>query len=132
MKLSPLQYGVLALVMFSASMIGGTTGCMSPATVAPAGTVVYVRGELDATLGNRLEAVDKATNTALTDLRFVRTSEKKDALVSLYEVRTAEDKKVSVKVYRITDTLTKVRIRVEIFGSETLSRTILEKIQAEL
>jgi hypothetical protein len=120
--------------MLASTLIGGATGCMSggASTLAAPGTVIYARGELDATLGNRLEAVDKATNTALTDLRFMKLSEKKDALVSLYEVRTAEDKKISVKVYRITDTLTKVRIRVDHFGDQALSRTILEKIQAEL
>jgi len=132
MKLSQPWFSGLALAVLSAGIIGGLSGCATPPTVAPAGSVVYMRGELDATLGNRFDAVDKATNTALTDLRFVRTSEKKDALVSLYEVRTAEDKKVSVKVYRITDNLTKVRIRVDIFGREALSRTILDKIQAEL
>jgi hypothetical protein len=135
MKLIHLPCRALALgLLLIATAIGDSTGCASlgDRTVATAGTVVYVRGELDATLGNPFEAVDKAANTALTNLRFVKTSEKKDALVSLYEVRTAEDKKVSVKVYRIKERLTKVEIRIDLFGSEMMSRTILEKIQAEL
>ena len=135
MKLIHLRGRTVSLGLWLAAIaIGGSTGCTSlgDRAVAPAGTIVYMRGELDATLGNPFDAVDKAANTALTNLRFVRTSEKKDALVSLYESRTAEDKKVAVKVYRINETLTKVVIRIDLFGGERLSRTILEKIQAEL
>src|SRR2546430_2002852 len=78
---------LLLATILATTLIGGATGCMNggASTLAAPGTVIYARGELDATLGNRLEAVDKATNTALTDLRFIKLSEKKDALVDRFK-----------------------------------------------
>jgi len=111
-----------------------SSGCIAvvAGAAAGAGTVAYVRGELETTVGKPFDTVDHATNSALTNLRFMRLSEKKDALLAHYEVRTAEDKKVTIKVSRVTDQLTRVDIRVGLFGNESLSRTIMDRIQAEL
>jgi len=46
--------------------------------------------------------------------------------------RTATDTKIVINLNRVTDTLTKVYIKVGVVGDETLSRLILDKIYAEL
>ena len=83
-------------------------------------------------MGHPLDAVDSAANRAAEQLRFVKISESADALSRVITLRTAEDKKIEVKLTRTTDTVTRVRIRVGVFGDETISRLLLEKTQANL
>src|SRR6185369_6313260 len=100
-----------------------STGCIAVAAAgAGAGTVAYIRGELDASLSNNLDVVDGATNRAIEQLRFAKISESADAIARVITLRTAEDKKIEVKLTRTSDAVTRVRIRVGIFGDETLSR----------
>jgi hypothetical protein len=93
---------------------------------------LYIRGELDAPIGNSLDVVDGAANRAVEQLRVAKISESADALARIITLRTAEDKKIEVKLTRMSDTSTRVRIRVGLFGDETISRMLLEKIQANL
>lgn len=113
--------------------IAFTSGCLAVAAgAAGAGAVAWVRGELDASIGNSLDAVDRATNRAAEQLKFVKIAESADALARVITLRTAEDKKIEVRLTRTTDTVTRVRIRVGTFGDESVSRLLLEKIQANL
>jgi hypothetical protein len=107
-----------------------TSGCfVLAAGAAGAGTVAYIRGELDATLPNNLDAVDAATNRAIQHLQFVKVSESKDALSAVITARTAQDKKIEIRLDKAGDALTRVRIRVGIFGDETISRALLDAIK---
>jgi len=109
------------------------SGCLLVAAgAAGAGTVAYVRGELDASLGNGYESVVLASNRAIDQLQFKKISESKDALKALLIARTASDKKVQITVIKVSETLTKVEIRVGVFGDQALSTTILEKIKGSL
>ena len=101
-------------------------------TSAGAGTVAYLRGELEATLSGNLEQTNKAVNRAIEELKFVRISENKDALLALTVVRNAADQRIEVRQDVVGEKLTRVRIRVGVFGDEKLSRTLLERIQAKL
>jgi hypothetical protein len=116
-----------------AGMVILQSGCLVIAAgAAGAGTVAYIRGELDATLGNKYDAVVQATNGAITQLQFVKVGDKKDALSAELTARTAEDKKVQITIKTVADNLTKVEIRVGFWGDETMSRTILDKIKSNL
>ncbi len=109
------------------------SGCLLVAAgAAGAGTVAYVRGELDASLGNGYESVVQASNRAIDQLQFKKISESKDALKAVLIARTASDKKVQITVTKVSETLTKVEIRVGVFGNEALSTTILEKIKSSI
>lgn len=99
---------------------------------AGAGTVAYLRGELEATVGGNLEQTNKAVNRAIEELKFVRISESKDALLALTVVRNAADQRIEVRQDIVGEKLTRVRIRVGVFGDEKLSRTLLDRIQAKL
>lgn len=121
-------FGVLLL-----SSVAATSGCLAVAAGAGAGAAVaYVRGELSVTLSSDYEATSRATDRAIEQLQFARISERKDALLNLVEARNAADKKVSIRLENTARELTKVRIRVGIFGDEALSMAILDKIKANL
>ena len=132
MRSTPVRVRLIAALL-AALPIAFTSGCLAVAAgAAGAGTVAYIRGELDAALSYNLDAVDRATNRAAEQLRFAKINEGSDALARVITLRTAEDKKIEVKLTRTTDTLTQVRIRVGVFGNETVSRALLDKIQANL
>ncbi|HWL14250.1 MAG TPA: DUF3568 family protein [Opitutus sp.] len=123
---------VLALALLAAVL--GTSGCIAVAAGAGAGAaaVAYVSGQLETTLNNDYESVVTATNRAIEQLGFAKISEKKDALVAVITVRNATDKKIEVRLDNAARKLTKVRIRVGVFGDEALSIAILDKIKANL
>ena len=73
-----------------------------------------------------------AAGQAVADLKFARISENKDALVCVLVARTAEDKKIEIKVTKVSDSLSKVQIRVGIFGDELVSISILDRIKSHL
>ena len=122
-----------AILAGLASVAVMQSGCLLVAAgAAGAGTVAYVRGELDASLGNGYESVVQASNRAIDQLQFKKISESKDALKAVLIARTASDKKVQITVIKVSETLTKVEIRVGVFGDQALSTTILEKIKGSL
>lgn len=119
----------LSLLAFAA--LG--SGCVAVvAAGAGAGTVAYLRGELESTLGGNLERTNQAVNRAIEELKFVRISENKDALLALTVVRNAADQRIEIRQDVVGEKLTRVRIRVGVFGDEKLSRTLLDRIQARL
>jgi Protein of unknown function (DUF3568) len=122
---------VVALLVLAA-----TPGCflvaVGAAGAAGAGTVAYVRGELDATLGSPFPAVVDATARAVSQLQFAPVKETKDSLNYETISRTADDRKVDITITNEASNLTVVHIRIGIFGDETESRAILDKIKANL
>lgn len=110
-----LGYGCAALV------IGGAAG---------AGTVAYVGGELKAVEEVTMNRAWEAANRAMGDLEFVVTSKEKDAFYGELIARGAGDKKIKIKVKKQSDTVTEIKIRIGVFGDESLSRQILDKIKA--
>ncbi len=125
------------LRMFAALALAATvalhSGCIAVAAgAAGAGAVAYIRGELDASLGNSYESVVSATGRALNQLEFATIGTRKDALSANLTARTARDKKIEIEVTRVGNELTRVQIRIGVFGDEAMSLTILEKIKANL
>lgn len=128
----PLRVRVL-VALLAATPLAWTSGCLVVAAgAAGAGTVAYIRGELDTSVSHNIDPVDRATNRAADQLRFSKINESADALSRVITLRTAEDKKIVVMLNRTTDALTRIRIRVGVFGDESLSRALLEKINANL
>lgn len=128
-------------VLFKAMALAGLasvtvlqSGCLLVAAgaVAGAGAVVYVRGELQASLDNGYESVKKAANHAVDQLQFKKISESNDALKDVLVARTADNTKVEITIIKVSEVLTKVNIRVGVFGDQALSMTVLEKIRAGL
>ena len=131
MKSTPFLLRFVALVAFALAAVF-QSGCVVAAVGAGAGAVAYIRGELEATLDSSLNVAVKATNRAIGQLEFAKVSEKKDALSANLIARTAQDKKIEIDLIKVGDQVTKVKIRVGVFGDEAVSMAILEKIKAAL
>ncbi len=121
----------LAFVLIGFSLIV-LPGCIVAAAGAGAGAVAYVRGELDANLNNDYNKVVDSTRRSIKDLEFALVSENKDALKAVFVARTALDKKVEITVENSGKRLAHIKIRVGLFGDESLSVSILDKIKAGL
>jgi len=102
------------------------------AAAAGAGTVAYVRGELQSTLDAPFDRAWTATVRALGDLGMPVTAQEKDGLSGRITARAAGDRKVTVQLRKVSGTATEVRIRVGTWGDEAASRQILEQIQHRL
>ena len=128
-SLHPRHLTVALALLLGVPALTLTSGCIVVAAGAGAGAVAYVRGDLNATLEASLDLTVRASNRAVEKLQFAKVSETKDAMIANIVVRNAEDKKIEIHLERASDNLTKVRIRVGVFGDESLSMAVLEKIK---
>jgi hypothetical protein len=127
------RIATVVTAMAALAVLGSTSGCVAIVAGAGAGAAVaYVRGDLDSTLNGSLEKATAAVNKAIGQLQFAKVSENKDALQAIVIARNAADKRIEIRVEKLTDSSSKVKIRVGTFGDEALSLTILEKIKANL
>ncbi|MBI2511478.1 MAG: DUF3568 family protein [Opitutae bacterium] len=110
-----------------------TSGCVALLAGAGAGaTVAYVRGDLDTTLDSGLANSVHAAKKTLAALTYVRISEKEDALQAVLISRGASDQKIELHFAKLTDSATKLKIRVGTFGEESLQNEILVRLRANL
>ena len=103
-----------------AVLVGGAAG---------GGAVAYVRGELKTTEEVSLNRAWRASKMAMSDLEFTITSKEKDAFDGRIQASGASGKAIDVALKKISPTRTEIRIRVGLFGDESLSRQILEGIK---
>ena len=108
-------------------------GCLVAAVgVGAAGTVAYVRGDLEAVEAKSLDELYDASVKAVDKLELALISKSKDALSAEIIARDSEDKKIRINLTSSAEGTTKVTIRVGTFGSQTKSRAIYEKIKENL
>jgi len=108
-------------------------GCIVAAVgLGAAGTVAYVRGDLQAMESERIDDVYEAVLKAVDELELNVTTKSKDALSAIIVARDAEDKKVTIKLKATAEGPTELSIRIGVFGSETKSRLIYQKIRDNL
>ncbi|MCR6654801.1 MAG: DUF3568 domain-containing protein [Opitutus sp.] len=125
-----LQWCKVLTVAVALSVAGFSSGCVAVvAAGAGAGAVAYVRGQLETTQTRDFERTVRGTQRAIEQLGFAKVSEKKDALLATFVARNAADKKIEIRLENLGQDLTKIRIRIGIFGDEELSRRILDKIR---
>lgn len=120
---------VLAIWLISAAAL---PGCLVAAAGAGAGTYAYVTGAMEATEEHPLDTVYAAAAKAVEKLDFKNVSSSKDALEGLIKSETADGTSVKVRVEKVTDSTTKITIRVGTFGDEAKSAQVLEAIRKEL
>jgi hypothetical protein len=123
----------IVLAVLLSSMTICVSGCLLVAVGAgAAGTVAYVKGELETTLSASMDNSYNATLRALEQLQLSTIQKTKDALSAEVVARTSEDKKVTITLTRVDDKSTKLTIRVGIFGDQDQSTTIYEHIKKNL
>ena len=126
---------LLVLLLLASPVV--LTGCLAAAAVgagaaAGAGTIAYISGELKSTEGYPFATVWAATVKAVDQLEFIVINKVNDAISGQYKCVTADNKKVHIDVNRVGDNITEIKIRVDTFGDETLSRYILNKIHSNI
>jgi hypothetical protein len=99
---------------------------------AGAGTVAYIRGELQTTYAASFNRTWDASLAALKDLGITVYNTKKDATEGDIEATKADGTKVKINLKPTEPDTTAVKIRVGIFGDEEVSRTIGNQISKRL
>jgi len=124
------QVILVLLVLCSPVLLGG---CMLAAVGAgAAGTVAYVKGDLEAVEAKKLDTVYDATKKALEQLELSVSVDTKDKISATIIARDSSDKKVTVKLSAATEDSTNISIRFGAFGNETKSGMVLDKIKENL
>ena len=127
-----MQKQEIVLTVSYLMMILLLQGCLAAAVGAGAGTVAYMRGDLEAIEANDIDTVYAATKKAIEQLELNVSSDTKDALSAEIVARDAQDKKIIIKLKSTTEGTTEISIRVGTFGSETKSRLIHDQIKNNL
>ncbi|MCK4293497.1 MAG: DUF3568 family protein [Planctomycetes bacterium] len=119
---------IIVLLAIGTSFI--LQGCMLLAVGAgAAGSVAYVRGDLEAVEAKKLDTVYDATKKALEQLELSISKDTKDAMSAEIIARDSQDKKITVKLAAATEDSTKLSIRFGVFGDETKSRMVYDQIK---
>jgi hypothetical protein len=119
---------VAGLAVSSAAM----PGCLiAAAAAAGAGTVAYVNGEFNGGVDAPARATAKAAEEVCKEMGLTIKSATATDVDGQVKATTGQDKSVAIDVKRVTDTTSKVSIRVGTFGDEALSSSIYEKIKAK-
>jgi len=114
------------------SIAGIAGGCVVAAAGLGAGTVAYVRGDLETIEPRTLDEVYTATEKAVSELGLNISQKSKDAMSAVFVGRDAEDKKIRIKLTATQEDMTELSIRIGMFGDETKSRRIYEQIKKRL
>ena len=121
------------LIILLAASIMLNEGCMIAAVgIGAAGTIAYVRGDLQAVESESIDDVYEASLKALKELELLPTQKSKDALGAEIVTYDAQDKKITIILKSQAEGTTKLSIRIGVFGSETKSRLIYQKIRDNL
>jgi len=125
------QQVILAILYVAAAVL--LTGCIIAAVGAgAAGTVAYVKGDLETIESKKLEVVHEATVKALKDLELSISQDTKDKMAATVIARDSQDKKVTVNLTAVTDESTEISIRFGTFGNEAKSTMVYNKIKENL
>jgi hypothetical protein len=121
---------LLALLLIGAAL--AAEGCIIAAVGAGAGTIAYMKGDLEAVETKNIDQVFDASIKALEQLDMKITEQRKDGLSARISARDSGDRKVAIKLSATAEGATKLSIRIGTFGSETRSRLIHEQIKQNL
>jgi len=122
----------VALIMVICCLVSVVSGCAVVLVGAGAGTVAYLKGNLEAILEEDLGQVYAASLKALDKLEISATRKEKDALSAVIVGRTAADKKITIKLKATENNLTNLSIRVGVFGNRPQSQRIYDEIKKHL
>jgi len=119
-KVASISLSLLLLVGCAVAVVGGAVGGIA--------TYKYVSGRLEVIYGYPYEQVWRATQKAVKSLKFIVDSSSHDALEGVIQCRSATGKKIKIEVKNEGENVTKVYIKVGIFGDLDFSLKIKEEI----
>ncbi len=119
--------GILCILTLAVS------GCMLAAVGASAaGTVAYLKGNLEAVFDEDITKVYNASLETMDELQIPVIQKQKDQLAAKIVARNAQDKKITLKMSRTESGLTKLSIRFGLFGNQSQSQFIYDRIKKNL
>ena len=125
------QQVILAILYVGATVM--LSGCVLAAVGAgAAGTVAYVKGDLEVVESKDLDTVYGATKKALEDLELSVIQDTKDKIGATVISRDSQDKKVTIRLTAVTDKSTEISVRFGTFGNEAKSAMVYNKIKENL
>lgn len=126
--MKPMRVFAPALIALS---IPASGGCLALAVGAATGVgaYAYINGELKDTEEVPLDRAYAAAKTAIAQLEFATVRDSKDALQARLTARQADDTDIHIALDSKGDKLTEIRIRVGVFGDESRSRLVMDKIK---
>lgn len=127
-----MRKGQFFLILALVSTAVAIQGCVVAAVGAGMGTVAYVMGDLEVVEAKDIGTVYEATEKALEQLELNVTKKAKDATAAVIVARDAMDKKIKIRLSAKPDKITKLSIRVGMFGNEAKSRLIYDQIKKNL
>jgi hypothetical protein len=125
----------IGLILILAGLMVNSAGCLVVAAGAgAAGTVAYLRGDLETEEPYSLDVVYAATREAARQLELsvLEGKTEKDALSATIVARDAADKRVTIHLKAQTELTTKVSIRIGTFGDQAKSQMIYNRIKENL
>jgi hypothetical protein len=126
---------LVCLLLLLAGLGVSTSGCLAVAVGAgAAGTVAYMRGDLEAEEPYSIDQTYVATRTAVKGLglTIIEGETGQDALGGHLTARDSSDKKVQVRLKAITSNATKLSVRVGTFGDKSKTQRIYNAIHDQL
>ena len=123
---------ILVLAGTAVLVQGCAVAWVGAGLAAGAGTVAYLRGDLEAVESKDIDTVLEATEKAVEELELKVSKKTKDKMSAVIVARDAQDEKITIKLNATADESTKLSIRVGGFGNETKSRLIYQKIRENL
>lgn len=120
----------LAVLLLAVGLLPGCFAVVAGAAAGGAGA--WYVGALTSTVEATPEETIAAAKEAIADLKLSLISVNTSAIDGELIARTATDTRISIVAKRETDQTTRLTIRVGLFGDDSLSLTLLEKIKANL
>jgi hypothetical protein len=125
----------VCLLLALAGLAVHGAGCLAVvAGAGAAGTVAYLRGDLETEESYKLDTVYTATREAMNQLELsvLEGKTEKDALSATIVARDASDQRITVRLKAQSEQSTKLSIRVGTFGNETKSNMLYNRIRENL
>lgn len=125
----------LAAILLAAAA-AGSSGCLGPdialtagVNVARAGAGAYIGGELIQAFSTPMSEVVDATRCALAQLEFQPGTEREGGASYFFLVREHCGREIAIRVETVTPNVSRIKIRVGIWGDHPLSQLILREVE---
>jgi len=122
--------GIIGLLAIVASGCAGLA--LAGGAAAGAGTYVFMNGELSYTENANIDKTWEATRFAVNRMGLTPITVNNDALSARMRAQDSKGKDIYINLKSISENQTEIRIRVGMFGDETMSERILSYIHKQL
>jgi len=125
----------ITVFIFSGLLLLNIYGCFAlfAGAAAGAGTAAWLSGKLTQEFNAPYERTIKATESALRSFNFEIAKEAKETDVTTFRSHYTDGKEIWIDVRRVTDTSTKVEVRVgAVSGDKEACTKILNRIKSYL